>query len=404
MLRFQILTLCAVYAGAADPKVSITTTSTATKLEVDGKDTGCTTQTFSQDLTCTEDAASSDHVPAKYFTAFINCKNMGTSPYHSFTVEPSSQCAQMVFKQHKELGQEMNLNTLEMEPNSVANFTCVVFPFKTSDESADTSGWVNLPVTATLTGITKSSVGTTRTSGTQWTMGSVRFTAPRGPYLEACRTVVQKKLQWGLSLLKSTQNVHELLWTSQAEKPDIDLTTPETNIYASAVTKTVKKVGLKDLKPSIASAYCSTGSGSVNYDRNFADQVKLKTFEASTGVQLRKVEEKLELSVDATQIPKSTKELEVTVALVYPVTGLQNYRLMLPVDNPELPDEEPTEKPAEEPSEKPSEEPKPKEKSDGVGAGVIAFIVIFAAGAVVAGAFFYRRHRLIQAHAREVIP
>eukprot|EP00438_Fugacium_kawagutii_P022240 Skav229664 [mRNA] locus=scaffold1030:162634:163221:- [translate_table: standard] len=191
--------------------------------------------------------------------------------------------------------------------------------------------------------------------------------------------VVKENFDWGFSLLKSSHNVHEVLWTSQAKKPNVDHIAPKINMYDFKVTKTTKNVDFKDLNPRILSAFVNTT------DRNFKEHVKLKTLEPAGQDQPKKHEQKLELSVDATQLPKGTKELKVYLAFTYPTTGFTDVKLMLPVDSPEVPDE-PNVNPA---------------KSGGVGAGVIALIIIFGVGLVVlAGAFLYRRHRRIQA-ARE---
>eukprot|EP00438_Fugacium_kawagutii_P022241 Skav229665 [mRNA] locus=scaffold1030:163341:163806:- [translate_table: standard] len=126
--------LCFPALYGEDVKLSIASTSLTTKLIVDGKDTGCTSTTTGQDLTCKfqDSDPSVSQVPATYFSAEINCKNMDSSIYDSLTVKPLSQCAKMTFTQHMEKGGHMNLETLEVVPNSVANFTCVVFPLKES--------------------------------------------------------------------------------------------------------------------------------------------------------------------------------------------------------------------------------------------------------------------------------
>eukprot|EP00438_Fugacium_kawagutii_P036594 Skav223946 [mRNA] locus=scaffold1465:493393:494450:+ [translate_table: standard] len=118
--------------------------------------------------------------------------------------------------------------------------------------------------------------------------------------------------------------------------------------------------------------------------------------------QVEKHEEKLEISVDATGLPKGTKELDITLEYTFPPRYFRSRKteLKLPVADPII-DEKPTEEPAEEPAEKPTEKPKEK-KSDG-DAGLLAFLLTCAAGAVLAVAFFfYRRHQRIQAHEREV--
>eukprot|EP00438_Fugacium_kawagutii_P007658 Skav232206 [mRNA] locus=scaffold2626:139467:140769:+ [translate_table: standard] len=274
-----ILRFSALYA--ADVKLSIGTTSTDTKLMVDGKDTGCTAKTTSQDLTCkSQDADPSvgKSVPARYFSAEINCKNMDTAVYDSLMVKPLSQCAKMTFTQHMEKGGHVNLETLEMVPNSVANFTCVVFPLDSFGTRINHEGWSKLPVNVIITGIKN---GEEKVS--TWTMGSVRFhvqgsTGGKTFSWVDCRMVVKENFDWGLSLLKSSHNVHEVLWTSQAKKPNIDHIASEINMYDFKVTKTTKNVDFEDLWPMIDSAFVSTT------DRNFKEHVKLKKLEAPTGL------------------------------------------------------------------------------------------------------------------------
>eukprot|EP00438_Fugacium_kawagutii_P021087 Skav205910 [mRNA] locus=scaffold123:456554:470116:+ [translate_table: standard] len=392
--------LCFPALYVADVKLSIATTSTDSKVMVDGKDTGCTSKTTSQDLTCKfQDLDSfAGQVPATFFSAVINCNSMDTSAFDSLTVKPLSECAKMTFTQHMEKGGHVNREILEMIPNSIANFTCVAFPFSSFDARIKDEGWSKLPVNVSITG-TKNGQ---EDKVSNWTMGSVRYHVESGKeaqYGRKCKRVVEENFHWGLSLLKSSQNVHEVLWTSQAKKPTIDHTT-KINIYDFNFTQTVKHVAFKDLEPSITLASVSSAGNA-----NFKKHVKIKRLEADQD-QPEKHEQKLELSVDATQLPKGTKELEVMMTLVYPTTGYTDVELLLPVDSPEIPDEnteKPTEKPAEIPTENPTEKPKEKEKSGGVGVGVIAFITVFGAGLVVLGAFLYRRHQVIQAHETEVV-
>eukprot|EP00438_Fugacium_kawagutii_P008575 Skav214140 [mRNA] locus=scaffold1645:117355:118500:- [translate_table: standard] len=373
--------LCFPALEAADVKLSISTTSLATKLMVDGKDTGCTSKTTSQDLTCKfpDSDSSVGQVPATYFSAVIDCTNMDASAFDSLTIQPLSQCAKMTFTQHMKKGGHVNLEALQMVPNSVANFTCVAFPFKAFGTRINEDGWSKLPVNVSITGIKNGQEDKVST----WTMGSVRFhvqdsTGGKTLALSTCMWAVEENFLWGLSLLKSSHNVHELLWTSQAKKPNIDHIAAKINTYDFKVTKTMKNVAFNDLDPKILYAFVD----SYGKTRNFKEHVKLKKLEPAGQGQPEKHEEKLELSVDATQLPKGTKALEVTVTLEYPTTGYAEVELMLPVDSPEVPDENP-------------------EKSGGVGAGVVAFIII--AGLVfLAGAFLYRRHQRIQA-IREVV-
>eukprot|EP00438_Fugacium_kawagutii_P005060 Skav221748 [mRNA] locus=scaffold3834:17338:18492:- [translate_table: standard] len=378
-------TLCflALNADAIDVKLGAASTAVRTKLVVGGKDTGCTSQTWSREWTCkTQDSdIYGGAVPATYFVAIISCTNMDTSAYDSLTVRPGTLCAKMTFTQHMEAGGNVNLNTLQMLPNSIANLTCVVFPLPMSTRS-ENEGWMEVVLPMDVTGIKKGEDD----RSLRWIMGSVKFKSEDLTKVDSgkCLKTVEDSYEWGFRLMKSSQNVHEVLFTSQVEPSAWGQITPSwvSDKYNFMVTKTVKDVALKDLNPKIAQAGCSTASG------DFSKQVTLKTFEAPADQnQPKKHEEKVELLVDATQLPKGTFELEVTVEYRIPGVGdTKQAKLMLPVDNPEIPDE-----------------PKEKDKSGGVGAGVIAFIVIFAAGAVVAGAFFYRRHQRIQAHAREVL-
>eukprot|EP00438_Fugacium_kawagutii_P012605 Skav205502 [mRNA] locus=scaffold231:106073:107284:+ [translate_table: standard] len=395
-LAWILCYVVALCANAVDVTLRIATTSASSKLEVYSKDTGCTLQTERQDVTCTpkDDGSDLGQVPATFASAVINCKNMNTSVYDSLLFRATEWCAKFTYTQHMENGGDKvrwKLNELEIFPGSIVNITCVMFtrpmhkPMLAGSEVRQSfsiwgkKGEDQLP--------------------DDWDMPFVLIRAANLAKKDAdkCLKLLNREFAWGFELKKSHQNVHEVYFTTQQRSPNFARVGFQIDRSDVTVTKTVRDMALKNLDPKITQAGCSTASG------NFAHLVKLKTLEPpAVQDQVEKHEEKLEISVDATGLPKGTKELDITLEYTFPPRYFRSRKteLKLPVADPII-DEKPTEEPAEEPAEKPTEKPKEK-KSDG-DAGLLAFLLTCAAGAVLAVAFFfYRRHQRIQAHEREV--
>eukprot|EP00438_Fugacium_kawagutii_P030241 Skav219534 [mRNA] locus=scaffold30:789954:791123:- [translate_table: standard] len=381
-LAWILCYIVALCANDVDVTLRIATTSASSKLEANWKDTGCTVQTERQDVTCTpkDDGSDLGQVPATYASAVVNCKNMDTSAYDSLLFEPSPFCAMFSFTQHMEKGDKVRflVNRMEIFPGSIANITCVLYTQTIS--KAKLAGF-EIPQTFGITG----KKGEDETFLDIWDMPFVFVRAANLAEKEAdkCLELLNREFAWGFGLRKSHRNVHELYFTTQRHSPNFHRVGFQINRSNVTVTKTVRDVELKDLGPKVTQAGCSTASG------DFAHLVELKTFEApAVQDQVEKHEEELEISVDATGLPKGTKELDIT--LEYRFRPLpRRVQLKLPVVGPII-DDRPTEKPTE-------------EKKSGGSAGLLAFLLTSIAGAVAAVAFFfYRRHDRIQAHEREV--
>eukprot|EP00438_Fugacium_kawagutii_P022711 Skav203980 [mRNA] locus=scaffold94:839062:840225:- [translate_table: standard] len=379
-LTWILCYIVALCASDVDVILRIDTTSASSKLVVSQKDTGCTVQTERQDVTCTpkDDGSDLGQVPATYASAVINCKNMNTSAYDSLTFEIPLYCAKFTFTQHMQKGSDKVrfVDKMEILPGSIANITCVFF--MQTIVKHNLAGFT-FPQYFPITGKKGEDVGFKF-----WGMPSVRVRAANLAEgdMDKCLELLNGQFAWGFGLRKSNQNVHELYFTTQKHSPNFHRVGFQINRSDVSVTKTVKDVALKNLEPKITQAGCSTASG------NFAHLVKLKTFEPPAVDQgAKKHEENLEMSVDATQLPRGIKELDITLGYWF-LAKTRQVQLKLPVADPII--DEPTEKPKE------------VEKS-GSDAGLLAFLLTSAAGAVLAVAFFfYRRHQRIQDHEREV--
>eukprot|EP00438_Fugacium_kawagutii_P027602 Skav231505 [mRNA] locus=scaffold84:87220:89021:- [translate_table: standard] len=241
---------------------------------------------------------------------------------------------------------------------------------------------------------------------------------------KACTQAVSKLFQWKLKLLESNQNVHHLLWTSQPTKPD-DEPAPYKVDTPFQITGSLKDVSFFDLKPSIMSAKVKGGVDLKQHVKLEAEQLP-KDYTEPT-----KHEENVKLIVDATQMPKGTTSVNVFMSYEIPGHFERYVSLNLPVTDPNVPDvttetpQTPTQKPqvtTEKPqvtTEKPQDTtekpqitteqpqvttevpPEPEKKSSGSGAGIWIILVILLLG-LGGGAFLYRRHLRLQAHAREV--
>lgn len=231
---------------------------------------------------------------------------------------------------------------------------------------------------------------------------------------KACQKAVSNLLEWKLKLLESSQNVHHLLWTSQPTKPDDEPASPYKIDTPFQVNGCLKDVSFNDLQPAILQAAIVPGGVDVK------KHVKLEVEQLPKDTQPTKHEENVKLIVDATQMPKGTKSLSVIISYEIPEQFERYASFNLPVKDPTVPDvttetpqvttetpQVPTEKP-QVTTEKPQlttevpDQPDEK-KSGGLGAGIWIILVILLLGLGV-GAFLYRRHLRMQAHAREVPP
>eukprot|EP00438_Fugacium_kawagutii_P020908 Skav211799 [mRNA] locus=scaffold305:348845:350849:+ [translate_table: standard] len=358
-LTWILCFVVALCANAVDVTLRIATTSASSKLEVYWKDTGCTLQTERQDVTCTpkDDGSDLGQVPATFASAVINCKNMNTSAYDSLQFRFTEWCAKFTYTQHMENGGDkvrvVHFNHLQIFPGSIVNITCVMFT-RPMDKAMLAGSEVrqNFPIWGKK-GVAEMPGG--------WDMPFVLVRAANLAETDAdkCLEVLNPEFAWGVGLGKSPNRMSDF-----------------------TVTKTARDVALKNLDPKITQAGCSTASG------DFAHLVKLKTLEPpAVQDQVEKHEEKLEISVDATGLPKGTKELDITLEYTFPPHDperlINQAKLKLPVSDPiidEKPTEEPAKKPTEEPAVKPTEEPKEEKKPDG-DEGLLAFLLTCAAGA-----------------------
>lgn len=125
-------------------------------------------------------------------------------------------------------------------------------------------------------------------------------------------------------------------------------------------------------------------------------------------------EELIQVTVDATQLPKGTKKLHVIWSYTIPNQFERYVTMDLPVDDPVVPDtpttqpdaptDAPTDAPATTQPDGPAEEPEPpkakgKKKGPGAWPWLLAVALLFAAGCC---AFLYRRQHLVRGERAQI--
>ena len=199
--------------------------------------------------------------------------------------------------------------------------------------------------------------------------------------------------KWKLSLIKSSQNVHELQWSSQPVEPTIQ-SFPKVQLDDSLPSKAtfcLKDVAFKQIKAQVVAANVLGTQGDVK------QAVQLQMADAPRDLT-GKHEETMKLVVDATQLPKEgEKRLNVGIRYQTPGSQEQTTYLEVPIADPNVPDSQPDDKPKDQP------DAKKADQGGGLGAGFWIILILVLMGLGV-GAFLYRRNMLIQANARQPLP
>ena len=359
LLRILHLWLLSLCAGAIP--IELKPSASGGKLLLGNVDTGCRFGSQGMFLECQE--TGSVPVPSNAFHAYIDCSELDTALFDRLIIEPGQYCAKLTYTQYLEDSGSSSPSKLVMSRNAFANISCLMPPLSTEVKTSQYSYWsdwyTEIKTTVRITGGNASHTG----PSADFEIGNILFrSADKGVDAERCQQAVYELFAWDVQLLSSQENTHELQWTSG--------TRPSQSIKAltkkATVTRNVKDVRLQDLSPQIIQAHCSSLG-----DKNLAALVKLQeVMLLETPADEHK--ERLELLVDATQLPKGTEEIEVSIRYVFPEVGEQVAKVLLPVKDPSLPDR--------------PDDSKPKSLEIWI---PLAILVCLLAG----GVFFYRRHR-----------
>lgn len=390
-------------------------------LEVNGKSTGCMIVSMGIDLTC-KDRAESSEVPSNAFHALVNCQDMDATKFDLLTIEPGPFCGKLTYTQHFQPNSAASIGSLQIKPGQVANLTCVLFPLGNSKYYSDTDGWTTAK-TATVDVMAKNSKNGESGTIKDVPLGSLRYRQDKedGQFkveAGACAQAVKEIFNWQLKLVNSSQNVHQVLFTSQPTKPTDQVFPPVKvkDTLPSEVTGCLKDVGYYDLHESVIQAIIPKGRGEWGKLVKIIDLERLPKDHREP----EKHEELVKVMVDASQLPKGTENLKVLFNFGLPGPGPSNWdglqNLLLPVDDPTIPDRDTTstsdqpeqpdqpDQPVEPDQPDQPDQPDPKQKSSSLvpWTWILACILLVGLGT---GGFLYRRHRLIQAtRGREVLP
>lgn len=385
-------------------------------LSLNGKDSGCKLNSVGMSLTCQDlsEMESPNPVPSNAFRLRVDCSSMDASKFDLLTVQAASGCSKLTFTQQLQVEESVSKSMLQMKPGQIANLTCVLFPLAGQKNIVESSDW-KTAATPTLDFTAKNSK-----SGETGTLKALQLTPLKyieiqnlDPKVEdqvdskACSRAVQNLFEWKLSLQQSKQNVHQLKWTSHPQKttlepvPTPDLTAP------FHVTGCLKDVSFMDLQPSIM-----TATAQKEAQGDFKDRLRFTVLEDPLAREdpgwTTGHEELIQVTVDATQLPKGTKKLHVIWSYTIPNQFERYVTMDLPVDDPVVPDtpttqpdaptDAPTDAPATTQPDGPAEEPEPpkakgKKKGPGAWPWLLALALLFAAGC---GAFLYRRQHLVR--------
>lgn len=322
-------------------------------------DTGCRFGSQGLFLECQD--TGSVPVPPNAFHAYFDCSELDTAIFDRLTIEPGQYCAKLTYTQYLEDSGSSSPAKMVMARNTIANISCLMPPLSTEVKTSQYHYWsdwyTEVKTTVRITGGNGSHTG----PSVDYEVGNILFrSADKEVDAESCQQAVYELFAWEVQLLSSEQNAHQLLWTSG--------TRPSNSVKAlpkkATITRSMKDVNLQDLSPQIIQANCSSLG-----DKNLAALVKLQKL-ILLETPADKHEERFELLVDATQLPKGTEEIEVRIRYVFPEVGDVVAKVVLPVHDPSLPDS------------------KPSDQS--LGFWIPLAILLCLCGV---GVFFYRRHR-----------
>eukprot|EP00435_Cladocopium_sp_Y103_P026182 s432_g6.t1 len=353
-------------------------------LEVVYEDTGCSIYKTDIQLTCKDRQSESElWWQPNTIETVVDCRNMDPTKAETVKIRGSESCGKLTYTQHYKPDQTVdNLREPEILPGQVLNLTCVLLPFPVDFSSVQQIFNVDLKLESRKDNVH---------SQAQPSIGTVKVTRQALPVKvtsESCNAAVDELFDWKLILQNSKQNVHTLLWTSrtsQQNKRSKPSTWTPPNVKTRLpleVTGSIKDLCFYDLQPSILQASCGAA------DSNFADKVKLEVKKVDADLTVPEFhEEVVKIVVDAAQLPKCN-EIKVKVKYQFPYEDPRYIALLLPVHDPIVPDDD-----------------KPVEPVEPSGLGTAFwFILIIVVLALGVGAFLYRRHLLVQAHAREILP
>lgn len=374
---------CAVVDKWEDVGFGLTQIASSSKLVVSNMETGCSIFMTSIELTC-KDSNPMGNPPSNAFHTVVNCLNMDPTKASRVKIKGSDSCGKLTSTQYFAADDSVSTRSgsVEIQPGQLANLTCVLLPFpignsaekRPGEDNFATSNDVKLDFAAQhFDKETKRLEGGSQSVS----IGTVKFLQdPEKVTSSSCSTAVDKLFDWKLSLTNSNQNVHTFLWSSQNGEPS-SLVVANLKTLPTKFTTSMKDLGFYDLQPSIHGAICGKSA------TNFGDKVKLQVEKLPKDSKVpEKHEEVVKMMVDATQLP-TCSELEVEVMYTFPGQDARYVKFLLPVDNPNVPDDQ----------------PQGSEKSSWLGT-VFWILLIGGVLALAVGGFLYRRNLLIQANAR----
>lgn len=423
---FCILCLAAAGLEMDDVGFRLVQTGSSSKLMVNGQETGCTISTQGVEMTCEDikNFGGSLNLPANAFRPVIDCQQMDATQFDAVSIRSSPMCSKLTYTKHFKAGAVSNTSetseALDLKPGEVANFTCLLFPLPNTEKGL--ARWM-VPVSVELD-VTARNSKTNQSGTVKWEIGTIKWRTEDKQKVDSktcSESVVKAAFKWKMRLQKSSQNVHQLLWTNVGPKSD-----PMDPIESlpGNVTGCLKDVTLKEMGPNIFVAMATKNRKGLADHKNFRRVVTLKVGKPLLDSAPDKHEEQVELLVDATQLPSNTEEVFVAVDYFIEGGGSKKTFVWLPVTDPGLPDSEPDQPdtgtvsptdttmtpkdPTDGTSYQPAKSkptdpdtPKKKKASGGIGAAFWWIPGCLFLGMGI-GIFFYRRNRLIQAYGRDV--
>ena len=380
-----------------------------------GDYTGCQITGTTIKMTCKDRKESGITVPSNVFHSVIDCHGMNEH-YDVLDVKPDPSCWKFTFTQEtqEEQNQVSSGDHLELRKGQRADVMCIRSPFGPSEEPVP-SDFPDHDQGYTTVAQAKL-IMTIRDTKTSWK--SRARTYPIGTVKvhqidtevesSACQKAVKNAFDWKLILGSSKQNVHDLWWTSKPQRPRQTTSHALMRTLSSEVAHVLRDVRFVEIYPKVTKA-TPVGVPFNGSSVDLADAVKLD-FAAFPPKDENpwKHKEAVEMMVDATKLPKGTSKLEVEILYHPPDLDPYSSTVVVPVQGNEVDDDEKSKDDAKskDQDEKHKDGPAPDKKvkeSGGLGPAFWIIMCILLIGGAI-GAFLYRRHLLIQAHAREVLP
>ncbi|CAK9006938.1 unnamed protein product [Durusdinium trenchii] len=336
MLSFRIIVL-GIHGALAmrtslseDVPVAIEGVLSTQDLKVNGMKTGCTYTTHGVKLTCRSSGNHGSTVD-NAFNFVVNCTDL--TAFDHFYIEPGEFCGKMVYTQHRSKSSfSLGGSRLKIDKGTVTDFTCVLLPVPMAKKSTH-QDWNRISITVPLI--------VSDSERRDLDVGFVDFRTEDALKVDPseCEKAVEEMFDWDLQLNTSTRDKYVLEWTSQPRQVGFSsrVVVEDSKTLPVKATSTLKDVMFKDLAPRVVHASSAAAQG-----QDFADRVKLVTKDKVPSSKNEKNGktpdpekhlEEVELHLDASQLPKRTKEIEVAVMYVIPTAGTKIKKLKLQVES-----------------------------------------------------------------------